>query len=302
MVKKKKSLTLNESPLYAKVLIHSVLICASIICLYPLINVVAKSFSEAHAVMENPMMIFPESFTLEAYKYVFKTPVLLKSFGITVFVTVVGTALNLLFTLTCAYSLSRTRAPGNKVMTWIAVIPLLFGAGLVPVYILLGNLKLLNSIWVLIIPSLLNPMNVLLARNFFWSIPDSLTEAAMVDGASEGSVLTRIILPLSKPIIATIGLFYAVGHWNDYFTGLYFINDNTKWPLQVLLKSIISDFNMQGMGQLQLASLATSGGLVLQPENIKAACIVFATIPIVLVYPFLQKYFVKGVIVGAVKG
>ena len=107
---------------------------------------------------------------------------------------------------------------------------------------------------------------------------------------------------MSKPIIATIGLFYAVGHWNDYFTGLYFINDNTKWPLQVLLKSIISDFNMQGMGQLQLANLATSGGLVLQPENIKAACIVFATIPIVLVYPFLQKYFVKGVIVGAVKG
>lgn len=302
MVKKKKSMTLYDSPMYAEVWIHVVLVFASIVCLYPLLNIVAKSFSEAHAVMENPMMIIPESFTLEAYKYVFKTSVLLKSFGITVFVTVVGTALNLLFTMTCAYSLSRVHAPGNRIMLWITIIPLLFGAGLVPVYILLGNLNLLDSVWVLIVPSLLNPMNVLLARNFFWSIPDSLTEAAMIDGAREGSVLTKIILPLSKPIIATIGLFYAVGHWNDYFTGLYFINDNTKWPLQVLLKSIISNFNMQGMGQLQMTSLATSGGLVLQPENIKAACIVFATVPIVLVYPFLQKYFVKGVIVGAVKG
>ncbi len=302
MVKTTRKRKINDNPLYAKILIYGILVIASIICLYPLINIVAKSFSEAHAIMNNPMMLLPESLTLEAYKYIFKTPALMKSFGITVFATVVGTLMNLIITLTCAYALSRVRAPGSKIMLWLTVIPMLFGAGLVPVYILLSDLKLLDNIWVLIIPSLLNPMNALLVRNFFWTIPDSLTESAMLDGASELTVLTRIMLPLSKPIIATVGLFYAVGHWNDYFTGLYFINDNTKWPLQVLLRSIIVDFNTQGMGSLNMGGITSSGGLVLQPDNIKAACIVFATIPIVLVYPFLQKYFVKGVIIGAVKG
>lgn len=303
MVKKKKVRDPYQNPWYAQALIYLVLAICSAICIYPLINVLAKSISAGHAIMKNPMMILPEDLTMEAYKYIVKTPVLMKSFGITVFATVVGTVMNLIITITCAYSLSRVRAPGNKFMLWMTVIPMLFGAGLVPTYILLSDLKLVDNVWVLIIPSLLNPMNALLVRNFFWSIPDSLSESAMIDGATEGTVLTKIILPLSKPIIATIGLFYAVGHWNDYFTGLYFINDNTKWPLQVLLRSIIVDFNTQGMGSLNLnGGQNVTGGVILQPENIKAATIVFATIPIVMVYPFLQKYFVKGVIVGAVKG
>jgi len=302
MVKKKRARMFNECPLYAQIIIYAVLTIASVICLYPLMNIVAKSLSSGKAILEDPMMFLPQDITLEAYKYIVRTPVLMKSFAITVFVTVVGTFLNLLITITCAYSLSRVRAPGNKFMLWMTVIPLLFGAGLIPTYILLSDLKLIDNIWVLIIPSLLNPMNALLVRNFFWSIPDSLSESAMIDGATEGRVLTDIILPLSKPIIATVGLFYAVGHWNDYFTGLYFINDNTKWPLQVLLRSIIVDFNMQGMGAPDVGGMTITGGGILQPENIKAATIVFATIPIVMVYPFLQKYFVKGVIVGAVKG
>lgn len=300
MVKRRLS-HINNGDRLSRLAIHLILIISSVICLYPLLNVFAKSFSEAHAVTENPMMIVPQDVTLEAYKYILKTPVLLKSFGITVFSTVVGTALNLLITMTCAYSLSRVKAPGNKIMLWIVVIPMLFGGGLIPTYILLSNLKLIDNIWVLIIPSLLSPVNALLMRNFIWSIPDSLCESATIDGASEMRILWSIILPLSKPIIATVGLFYAVGHWNDYFTGLYFINDNTKWPLQVLLRSIIVDFNTAGMGSLNTSYMGTEG-LVIQPDNIKAACIIFATIPIVMVYPFLQKYFVKGVIVGAVKG
>ena len=307
MVKEKHMFSLkkrpwNANPLYAQCIIYGVLIVASIVCLYPLLNTLAKSFSEAHAIYDNPMMIIPGSLTLEAYKYIFKTPVVLKSLAVTVFATVVGTILNLLFTITCAYSLSRVQAPGSKIMLWIVVIPMLFGAGLVPVYILLGDLNLLNSVWVLIIPSLLSPINALLMRNFFWSIPDSLSESAMIDGANELGILFHIILPLSKPIIATIGLFYAVGHWNDYFTGLYFITDNTKWPLQVLLRSIIVDFNTASMGSIDFTSMVGPDKIVLQPDNIKAACIIFSTIPIVLVYPFLQKYFVRGIIVGAVKG
>lgn len=186
-------------------------------------------------------------------------------------------------------------------MLWFIVIPMLFGAGLIPQYILLNGLNLIDSIWVLILPSLISPFNVILMRNFFWSIPDSLTEAAMIDGANELQVLGRITLPLSKAIIATVGLFYAVGHWNDYFTGLYFINDNTKWPLQVLLKSIIIDLNSMNMGSVNMTQVNDMSKVVLQPENIKAAVIIFATVPILLVYPFLQKYFTKGIIIGAVK-
>ena len=283
--KKKHHASLMDNPLYARILIAVVLLLLSALCLYPFINVFAKSFSEGHAIYEYPTMITPHSFTLEAYEYIFDTPVLLKSFLITVFVTVVGTALNLVFTITCAYSLSRVKAPGHKL----------------PTYMLLKNLKLINSIWVLILPGLISPYNAILMRNFFWSIPDSLSEAALIDGANELQVLSRIILPLSKAIIATIGLFYAVGHWNDYFTGLYFINDNSKWPLQVVLKSIIVDLNAMNMGNMNFNTMNDLGKIVLQPENIKSAVIIFATVPILLVYPALQKYFTKGIIIGAVK-
>lgn len=301
MPRNRKKQALGANPLYARVIITVVLCFAALICLYPFLNVFAKSLSEGHAIYENPTMIFPEDFTWDAYEYIFNTNVLLKSFVITVFVTVVGTALNLIFTVTCAYSLSRIHAPGNRLMLWFIVIPMLFGAGLIPQYILLNGLNLIDSIWVLILPSLISPFNVIMMRNFFWSIPDSLTEAAMIDGANELQVLGRITLPLSKAIIATVGLFYAVGHWNDYFTGLYFINDNTKWPLQVLLKSIIIDLNSMNMGSVNMTQVNDMSKVVLQPENIKAAVIIFATVPILLVYPFLQKYFTKGIIIGAVK-
>lgn len=184
MVKKKKVRDPYQNPWYAQALIYLVLAICSAICIYPLINVLAKSISAGHAIMKNPMMILPEDLTMGAYKYIVKTPVLMKSFGITVFATVVGTVMNLIITITCAYSLSRVRAPGNKFMLWMTVIPMLFGAGLVPTYILLSDLKLVDNVWVLIIPSLLNPMNALLVRNFFWSIPDSLSESAMIDDAN----------------------------------------------------------------------------------------------------------------------
>ncbi len=298
---KKKQVTVTDNPLYARCLIAIVLSALTIICLYPFVNVMAKSLSEGHAIFEYPTMILPHSVTFDAYKYIVDTPVLLRSFLITVFVTVVGTLLNLVFTTTCAYSLSRTRAPGHKLMLWYVVVPMLFGAGLIPTYILLKDLKLIDSIWVLILPQLISPYNAILMRNFFWSIPDSLSEAAIIDGANELQVLTRIILPLSKPIIATIGLFYAVGHWNDYFSGLYYINDNAKWPLQVVLKSIVVDLNAMNMGNMNFNMMNDLGKVVLQPENIKAAVIIFATLPILFVYPGLQKYFTKGIIIGAVK-
>jgi putative aldouronate transport system permease protein len=293
---------LDANPLWAQTLIYLILIFAGLITLLPMVNVWAVSLSAAHEVYENPMMLWPKSFTLEAYKYIFETPVLIRAFGITVFVTVFGTFLNLVFTATGAYGLSKTHIPGHRVLLWIVIIPMLFGAGLIPTYILLRNLGLLNTIWVLIIPKLVAPFNLILMRNFFWSIPESLEESARIDGASELRVLWNIILPLSKPVIATVGLFYAVGHWNDYFSGLFFISDNSKWPLQMVLRSIVIDFNLLNMGSQNFSNLNDTSRMVIQPENIKAATIIFAMVPILMVYPFLQKYFVKGIMLGSVKG
>ncbi|MFD0715409.1 carbohydrate ABC transporter permease [Paenibacillus sp. GCM10027626] len=293
---------LDANPWWVQTIIYLILIGAGLITLVPMVNVWAISFSEAHEVFANPMMLWPKSFTLEAYHYIFNTKVLLKSFGITVFVTVTGTFLNLVFTATGAYGLSKTYVPGHKILLWIVIIPMLFGAGLIPMYMLLKNIGLLNSVWVLILPQLVASFNLILMRNFFWSIPESLEESAQIDGASELRVLWSVILPLSKPVIATVGLFYAVGHWNDFFTGLFFISDNSKWPLQMVLRSIIIDFNMLNMGTQSTSAMNDASKMVVQPENIKAATIIFAIVPILVVYPFLQKYFVKGIMLGSVKG
>lgn len=299
--KKQKIKKPGDNPLYARVIIGIIVAIFGIIAAYPFINVLAKSLSESHAMWEHPMMIWPHNFSLDAYEYILGTPMLNKAFMTSVIVTVAGTFMNVVFTVTTAYSLSRIHAPGNKMMLWYVVIPMLFGGGLVPFYILLKNLKMLDTMWALIIPGLIAPANVFLVRNFFWGIPDSLTEAALIDGASEFQVLTRIILPLSKAVIATIALFYAVGHWNDYFSGLMYINDNTKWPLQVLLKSIIIDMSSLAMKGGNTNALNEMGKVKLQPENIRNAVIIYSTIPILLIYPFIQKYFAKGIIIGAVK-
>lgn len=299
--KKQKIKKPGDNPLYARVIIGIIVAIFGIIAAYPFINVLAKSLSESHAMWEHPMMIWPHDFSLDAYEYILGTPMLNKAFMTSVIVTVVGTFLNVVFTVTTAYSLSRIHAPGNKLMLWYVVVAMLFGGGLVPFYILLKNLKMLDTMWALIIPGLIAPANVFLVRNFFWGIPDSLTEAALIDGASEFQVLTRIILPLSKAVIATIALFYAVGHWNDYFSGLMYINDNAKWPLQVLLKSIIIDMSSLAMKGGNTNALNEMGKVKLQPENIRNAVIIYSTIPILLIYPFIQKYFAKGIIIGAVK-
>jgi putative aldouronate transport system permease protein len=292
---------LDSNPWWADVLIYAILTLLGLITVLPVLNILAKSLSESSAIATHPLMLFPRSWTFEAYYYIFDTPVLLRSFGITVFVTVVGTALNLLFTTTAAYGLSKTYLPGYRVLMWIVIVPMLFGAGLIPTYLLLKSVGLINSIWVLVVYGLVSPFNLILMRNFFWSIPSELEESARIDGAGDLRVLWHIILPLSKPVLATIGLFYAVAHWNDFFTGLFFITDSSKWPLQVVLRSIIIDQSMLGMGG-QDSPTNDIQRMVISADNIRAATIIFSTIPVLLAYPFLQRYFVKGIILGAVKG
>ncbi|MCC3372391.1 carbohydrate ABC transporter permease [Cohnella sp. REN36] len=293
---------LDRNPAWVQTLIYLVLIAMALVTLLPILNVFAMSLSEADAIFKHPLMIVPYNFTMAAYEYIFSTSILLKSFFVTVFATVVGTLFNLALTITGAYSLSKTALPGNKTLLWVCIFPMLFGAGLIPTYMLLKELHLLNNIWVLVVSGMVVPFNLILMRNFFWSIPEELEEAMRIDGASDMGILWRMIIPLSKPAIATIGLFYAVGHWNDFFTGLFFLNDNTKWPLQVLLRSIVIDMNALNNRGVTAVIGQDATKIMLTPENIKAATIIFSIVPILLVYPFLQKYFVKGIMLGSVKG
>lgn len=293
--------SLDKNPWWADTLIYIVLVLLGLVTLLPMLNILAKSFSGSSAIAENPLMLVPQAWTLDAYQYIFETPVLMRSFGITVFATLVGTALNLLFTTTAAYGLSKTYIPGYRILMWIVIVPMLFGAGLIPTYLLLKNLGLINSVWVLVVYGLVSPFNLILMRNFFWSIPREIEESARIDGAGDLRVLWHIILPLSKPVIATIGLFYGVAHWNDFFTGLFFLTDSSKFPLQVVLRSIIIDQSMLGMGGPNAPNNDLQQ-LVVSADNIRAATIIFSTVPILLAYPFLQRYFVKGIILGAVKG
>ena len=291
---------LTRNPWWGDVIIYTILLILGIVTFLPIWMVVVRSFSPTHIISQYPFLLWPIQFTLDAYDYIFQTPTLLNSFGITVFITVVGTVLNLGFTILAAYGLSKRELPFNGLLMGIIVFAMLFSAGIVPTFMIVRQLGLIDKVWALIIPQLVSPFNLILMRNYFWSVPPELEESARIDGASEIRILLSIVLPLSMPAIATIGLFYAVGHWNEFFSALFYINDNSKWPLQLLLRSIIIENNFQNMGAG--GSMGEVRQKMINPENIKAATIVFATVPILMVYPFLQKYFVQGVKLGAVKG
>ena len=286
-----------RNPLYADVIIYFILLMLGTITVIPFINIIAYSFSSSNAIAYKPFMLWPHEFTLEAFVYLFNTGALRKAFMISVGVTASGSFLSLFVTILAAYGLSKTYVPGNKIMMRLVLIAMLFGAGLIPTFITINRLGLVNNYAVLVLPFLVSPYNIILMRNFFWSIPQEMEESAVMDGASPPLILFNIVIPLSKAVIATIGLFYAIGHWNDFYRGLFYMTDSTKWPLPMLLRSIIVDNRMTGMGQPGEVQRK-----VVSPDNIKASTIIFATVPILLVYPFLQKHFTKGIMIGAIKG
>ena len=242
-------------------------------------------------------ILIPEKIDLTAYKLLLnRGSIAINAYGITLFRVVVGTFLNLAFTSTLAYALARRDLPGRTFMTFLVFFTMLFSGGIIPRFMLLDTLGLLDTVWIMILPRLISSWNLLIMRNFFMAIPSELEEAAIVDGATPPLVLLRIILPLSLPAISTIGLFYAVSHWNAWFYAAIFIKDIRKWPVQVILRGVLER------------------GIVRDPENmievevlppaatLKAAMIIITTVPVLCVYPFIQQYFVKGVMVGAVKG
>ncbi|USP96216.1 carbohydrate ABC transporter permease [Bacillus vallismortis] len=266
------------------------------ITILPFLYIIAGSFATEAELAQRSFFIFPKTFTLDAYKYVFSTPTFIRSMGVSIFITVVGTAVQLFFTLTMAYPLAKRHVKGRNLLLNLVIFSMLFSGGMIPTYLVVKSLGLLDTYWALILPMAINPFNLIIIKNFFQQLPRELEESAKIDGCSEIGVFWRIALPLSKPVIATFALFYAVGIWNDFFHALLYINDSAKWPLQMVLRqvTILSDLTATNGDTMQNA--------VPPEQGIKLAVIVIATLPILAVYPFLQKHFAKGILIGSVKG
>ena len=277
-------------------IIYCVIGVISLISILPFIYVLSISFTDPGSYMPFSFYVFPKKWSLESYRYILSTHSFINSLRSTVFITVVGTAANLAVTLTFAYGLTKTRVPGFKAFHTLVIITLFFNAGTIPTFLLVRNLRLLNSLWALILPVLTSAWDIVVVRSFFLSIPGTLEEAARIDGCNDLGVFFRIVLPLSMPVIATFTLFFAVRHWNTYFNALIYISDTQKWTLQLMVKQLVIDSDASGIGQ--------SVGTDTAPpqETMRMASVVLSMLPIMCVYPFLQKHFAKGVMIGSVKG
>ena len=274
-----------------------VLICVlvSIVCLLPMLNLLARSLSSSEFLIKREVYLWPKGWSVSAYSMVLGDIKYIKAFFWTVFLTIVCTVFSLTMTTLCAYPLIFENLKGRSLFNIIITITMFFNAGTIPNDLLMKQLGLLNQPLVLIVPSCLSVYNMIIMRSFFYGIPDSLRESAEIDGASFIKILTSIYVPLSKPVFATLALFYAVGRWNGYSDALMFMNNKDYYPLQLLLYNILNNIN-----QVEVATQEgfSTPGL---SESLKAAIVMFSTVPILLIYPWLQKYFIHGVTVGAVK-
>ena len=283
---------------FVDVLIIVILVILCLTCILPFIHLAAKSVSSNTAVMQKSVVLWPKGLNYDAYRSIFQDGTLVHSFLYSVGVVIIFTILGMITCTCAAYPLSRRRLKGRAFFTVILMIPMYFNAGLIPTYLLYRDLKMLNTMWVLILPLIYSAYNMLIMKNYFQSsIPDSLEEAAFLDGANNFQILFQVVLPLSLPIIATLSLFYAVGRWNAYADNKYYITKEGLKMIQYKLYQLVSSAT-----EAQTATLSEAIEVTSTPEVLQAACIMFTTLPIICIYPFLQKYFVKGVMVGAVKG
>ena len=281
----------------ADFVIALIILVLCLTCILPFLHIAAKSVSGNNEVLAKAVYLFPKSFTLAAYNSIFRDGQLTHAMLYSIMVTALFTLIGMVVTVCAAYPLSRKGLKGRNFFSLLILFTLYFSAGLIPEYLLYKSLKLTNTMWVLILPLSFSPYNMLIMKSFLQStIPDSLEEAAFLDGASHFQVLFKIILPLSKPILATLSLFYAVGRCNAYADARYFITTKALQPIQYLLSNMILNSGTDAV------SLSEGAAVVSTPEVIQAAAVMFATIPIILIYPFVQRHFVKGVMIGAVKG
>lgn len=274
-----------------------VILLLSLTCIIPFLHIAAKSISSNTAVLSKRVYLWPKGLNFEAYASIFRDGQLTHSMFYTIWMTFLFTAIGMVITILAAYPLARRELKGRSVFAFILMFTMYFSAGLIPEYLLYKDLKLINTMWVLVLPLSFSPYNMLIMRSFIRStIPDSLYEAANLDGANHFQILTRVVLPLSKPILATLALFYAVGRWNAYADAKYYITTKALQPLQYLLSNMVLNSGQDAVSLSEAAAVEST------PEVLQAAVVMFATLPIMMVYPFVQKYFVQGTMIGAVKG
>ncbi|WOC31641.1 MULTISPECIES: carbohydrate ABC transporter permease [Caproicibacterium] len=285
------------------VIAYVVTALVALTCLIPFLMVLAASFSNEQDILNNGFSLLPQGFTVDAYKTVFKEPVVIfRAYGVTIFVTLFGTALGLFLTAMTAYVLQRKDFPWRNKFSFFFYFTSIFSGGLVPYYILMINgLKLQNSYLALILPLLFNVFNLLLMKSYLSGIPMALTEAARIDGCGDFTIFIRIILPMAKPALATVGLFMALAYWNDWYNAMLYVNDEKMFPLQYFLYQKVN--NIEAYKRVIAQQGGSAAGAISMPtQSLKMALTVVVTGPIVLAYPFVQKYFVQGITVGAVKG
>lgn len=274
---------------------YAALASISLVSVLPFVYVVIISLTDPATYVPLTFYLIPKRLSLATYRYLLSTNSFMNSFKSTVFITVVGTTANLFTTFTMAYALTRTKVPGRRLIHGMIVVTLFFNAGIIPTYLVVRGIGLLNSYWSLILVSLTNAWSLIVVRGFFQSIPPDLENSARMDGCGDLTVFARIIIPLSMPAIAAFTLFFAVHHWNTYFDALIYISDTKKWTLQLLIKQLVIDADSMGVGH-------SDSDTAPPQETMRMASIMLSMLPILAVYPFLQKHFAKGVLLGSIKG
>ncbi|GAA3239069.1 carbohydrate ABC transporter permease [Nonomuraea helvata] len=272
----------------------AVLVGLALITVLPLLYVLAGSFASESEIAARPFFLWPEKFVTDTYKFIFSTPTFVRALLTTIVVTAVGTVVQLVLTFTMAYPLAKRYLPGRTLVLNLVIFTLVFSGGMIPTYLVVRDMGLLDSYWALILPLAINPFYLIIVKSFFQELPQALEEAARIDGCNEMGVFFKIVLPLSKPIIATFALFYAVSIWNDYMSPLLYISDPSKWTLQILVRQLTSADQADALANMDRTFVPPEQGL-------KFAVVVIATLPILFFYPFLQKHFTKGVLIGGVK-
>ncbi|HOJ09731.1 MAG TPA: carbohydrate ABC transporter permease [Clostridiales bacterium] len=295
------------------IIIHIILIFVVVITLYPVLNIAATSLSSSVAVEKNLVTFYPKELTFKAYELIFKNDIIPNSFRNSIFYTVVGTIISLVMTILLAYPLSKKDLPLRRFYTVFLVITMYFSGGLIPSFLLIKRLGLYDSVWALLLPGAISTYNTMIMISFFKSLPRELEESAYLDGANDLIILIKIIIPLSTASIATIGLFYAVGKWNDWFTGMIYLKSSRKYPLPLILRELIIENKLEDMMDVGgVASNLNAGKSMnvmkddaqkmVNADTLKYATLFVSMIPMLIIYPFVQKYFVKGVMIGSLKG
>ncbi|RAV17699.1 carbohydrate ABC transporter permease [Paenibacillus contaminans] len=273
--------------------VYSILVLVGLAVLFPLFFVLSVSVTPMSEVLKNGgFIVFPKNVTFVAYRELLGDQAIPRAFLVTVFITVIGTAVNMALTTLMAYPLSRKTLPGRSFFLLIILITLLFSGGLIPLYLTVKATGLLNSVWAMIIPGAVGAFNILIMKSFFENLPEELFDSVRIDGAKELRILLQIVLPLSVPVMLTIGLFYAVGHWNEFFQAIMFITNRELYPIQVIVRDFLT------MAQNPIENVDTP----VPSESVQMAAVIVACAPIIVVYPFIQKHFTKGMLIGSIKG